>query len=383
MKHIFIGLGLMLSMSANAQTEKPELFELDPNYGKFRYFQLITHSGIHIYTGESLDDILEGGYGSIEARLGWQTKGEHPWETPFNNMSYGIGWYAGAIGDPEILGSPNALYGFADFPLSYGKKSNQHLGIALGLSYDLNPYNPEDNPTNDAIGSRIDVYFNLAYGWRTQLNRELDLLYGIDFTHFSNGRTSTPNMGLNMFGLHLGVEYKWNAMQKEIDKDLFTKRLLNVRPQDRMPSEPEVRKEHKVQIYYAAGTVQNNEQAGTDERFLTSSIVLEYQYELNSMHGFSGGLDVFYDASLEPKYPESSDWWIYGIHGGYDFMFYRFSIRAQVGTYLSDDRGKGAFWLRPAVKYDITDKLYAQVGLKTFAGAAADWVEYGIGVQLF
>lgn len=374
---------LLCGLGVHAQHEKPELFELDPNFGKFRFLQIIAHSGAHIYTGESLEEILEGGYGALEVRVGWQTKGEHPWEAPYKNMAYGIGWYSGAIGDPEILGNPNALYAFADFPLTFGRRTNQRMTGAVGLSYDLNPYDGESNPVNDAIGSNVCVYFNVGYGWTTQLNREMDLLYGIDFTHFSNGRTYTPNLGLNMFGIHLGLQYRWNAMQKEIDADPFTRRLLPVRPQAPKAAKSTRLNEDHFHLYYAAGTVQNNEQAGTADRYFTSTIVAEYQYQFTSMHAVAGGLDLFYDGSLAPKYPENSDWLILGIHAGYDFMFYKFSIRAQMGTYLTDDRGKGAFWLRPALKYDVTDHLYAQLGLKTFAGAAADWVEYGIGVRLF
>ena len=297
-------------------------------------------------------------------------------------MSYGLGWYSGAIGDPEILGSPNGLYGFVDFPLTYGRRTNQHISSAVGLSYDLNPYT-EENTANDAIGSPVNVYFNLAYGFQTRLNREMDLLYGLDLTHFSNGRFATPNLGLNMFGLYLGIQYRWNAMQKEIDADPFSHRLLQVRPQDPSPRKATPRNEDYIHVYYAAGSVQTNAQAGTSDRYLTSSIVAEYQYQFNSMHAVAGGLDLFYDASLSEKFEDTPEWWLLGTHIGYDFMFYRFTIRAQVGTYLTDDRGKGGFFLRPAVKYDVTDNFYGQLGLKTLNGGISDWVEFGVGFRIF
>lgn len=368
--------------SAQAQLSEQEYYELDPNFGQFRYLQIITHSGFHIYTGEALEEILESGYGALEVRLGWQTKGEYPWEAPYKGMSYGVGIYAGAIGDPEILGSPNGIYGFVDFPLNVDQKTTRHISGAVGLSYDLNPYTPE-NQTNDAIGSPINVYFNIAYEWKTKLNRELDLMYGLDLTHFSNGRFATPNLGLNMFGINLGLQYNWNSMQKEVDADLYTKRVLNTRPHIPPPTKATPRNEDHIHIYYAGGSVQTNAQAGTSDRYLTSTIMAEYQYQFNSMHGMTGGLDLFYDASLEEKFDEASDWWIVGTHIGYDFMFHRFTIRAQVGTYLTDDREKGPFFLRPAIKYDITDNFYGQLGLKTLDGGVSDWVEFGVGFRIF
>lgn len=84
------------------------------------------------------------------------------------------------------------------------------LEPSLGLSYDFEPYNPETNVHNDAIGSRFNVYFALNLGAAYRLNREMDLVYGLDLTHFSNGRTFRPNKGLNLAGLNLGFRYHFN-----------------------------------------------------------------------------------------------------------------------------------------------------------------------------
>ena len=101
------------------------------------------------------------------------------------------------------------------------------------------------------------------------------------------------------------------------------------------------------------------------------------------MHGASVGLDLFYDQSLSSQYPNSGDQYLIGIHGGYDLMFWRFGIRVQVGTYLTDNRGKGGFFLRPGFQYEISKNFIAQFALKTKAGAAADWMEFGIGWKPF
>ncbi len=60
-------------------------------------------------------------------------------------------------------------------------------------------------------------------------------------------------------------------------------------------------------------------------------------------------------------------------------------IGVQMGIYLSDAARyytSSNVWLRPNIKYDFSKYIYAQIGLKTFNGAAADWVEYGIGIRL-
>ena len=101
------------------------------------------------------------------------------------------------------------------------------------------------------------------------------------------------------------------------------------------------------------------------------------------MHGVTAGLDYFYDASLEVRFPDDdSQYHLVGIHAGYDFMFYKLTVGVHLGTYLTDDRGKESYFTRPHIRYDVFDWGYAQVGLKT-NGFAADWIEFGIGFRPF
>ncbi len=44
---------------------------------------------------------------------------------------------------------------------------------------------------------------------------------------------------------------------------------------------------------------------------------------------------------------------------------------------------KTPIFMRPAIRFDFTKCLFAQVGLKTYKGATADWVEFGLGINLF
>jgi hypothetical protein len=380
---LFIGL---LPLVVGAQSINPA----DPANGKYRFFEIKGHSGMHIYSGQSLTEELVNGYGSFELRYGWQTKGSQEWQKSYLYPAFGIGWYSGYIGDVDIFGNPNALYGFASFPLSHHKKHVFLIEPALGLTYNLIPYDPETNMTNDAIGSRVAVYFNLNFGGKLQLNREMDLTYGIDFTHFSNGRTATPNFGLNMFGLNVGARYHFNRMQKQVDRSINPTTLVQARPTYGDYTKPKKLNRHVVRLYQAVGTVQNDRDAGTSNRYFTSSTVLEYQFRFSEMHSVYAGGDFFYDGSVEdtisvPSFNTHKTTTFPGFHLGYEFSFWQIGVGVQFGVYLSDaarDYKDSNVWLRPNVKWDFSKYVYAQVGLKTFNGAAADWVEYGIGIRL-
>jgi hypothetical protein len=350
---------------------------------RFKYFELKSHGGIHIYTGNTLNNVLDRGYGSLEARVGWFPKNSEAWSKYYGNPSYGVGFYSGLIGDPDVLGLPNALYGFINFPLSKpNKRHGLEISPSFGLTYNLIPFNKAENPNNDAIGSKVAVYFNLHFGAVYQMTREMDLIYGIDISHFSNGRTNVPNSGLNMFGLNLGLRYYYNKNKTWSATNSTNADDLPARNQTAFKTPNLAIKKKSINFYSAIGVVQNDDDIGSSKHYTTFSIIGEYQYKFSNMHGFSSGIDYFRDESLATKY-NSSQRNLLGIHAGYDFMFWKIAVKMQAGTYLSDNRGKGVFFLRPAFQYEISKKAYLQVGLKTLDGAAADWIEFGIGFKPF
>lgn len=376
---LFLPIGLLAQNPIYSKMGDPA-----NNEGRFRTLEIRGHSGGHMYSGNTLTSKLESGYGAVEVRYAWQSKDEEIWGK-YGYPSYGVGFYAGFIGDPEIFGNPNALFGFMNFPISRPTRRNQfNIEPSLGLTYSLQPFDPENNPLNDAIGARMAVYFNLNFGWAYQWTPEMDITYGIDFTHFSNGRTFTPNYGLNMFGINVGLRYHYNADQHRVEKGMYPDRRLQSRylRKQKSPNE-KVDKNQSLNVYAALGTVQNLDDAGTDTRFGTFSLVLDYQYKFNNMHSVSAGVDYFVDNSLKESYPEGNGQTnLIGVHAGYDFMFWRFTVLLHGGTYVTDNLGKNALFLRPAIRYDINKWAFAQVGLKTI-GAAADWVEFGIGFRPF
>ncbi len=375
----------LMTLWATAQDSNTNNTSDHENTGRFRTLEFKVHSGAHLYTGKTLTSKLESGYGALEGRFGWQSSDKDIWGI-HGYPTYGVGFYAGFIGDPEIFGNPNALYGFIDFPVSKPFRKNVFsISPAVGLTYDLNAFNPETNPLNDAIGSRIAVYFNLNFGWSYKWTREMDITYGIDFTHFSNGRTFTPNYGLNMFGLNLGLRYHYNADQRKVDNDMYPTKLLASRyKRSEKPPNVKLEDNQSINLYLSAGTVQTEAGAGTDTRYATYSIVLEYQHKFNSKHSISGGFDYLVDNSVVETYPEGNGKTsMMAVHAGYDFMFWRFTIPLQIGVHITDNLDKGTSFVRPAIRYDLNKWAYAQVGLKTKNGATADWVEFGVGFRPF
>jgi Lipid A 3-O-deacylase (PagL) len=357
---------------------------------RFRFVDLRSHFGTYLKSAAKAGEAFKNNYTSVELRLGWQTDKEDGWQSRYFYPTYGIGGYIGFLNGGGLFGNPTALYGFVDFPVSRQKRNTLNISMNLGFSYRLNPYKFSTNPDLDTIGSRLGVFFSFNLNWVYKLNRETDLLYGIDLTHFSNGRTVTPNFGINMYALNLGIRYNFNLAQKIADPDrIHPQNILLARPNRVNYNKIIKKKEHVVELYQAFGTVQNKMDAGTSNRYLTSSTVLDYAYRFSELGRINAGFDFFIDGStyafLGQKENTIKNKSYLGMHVGYDFSFSQFMIRFQIGTYLKDGvANKGNFYMRPAFRWEPREKLFfAQVGLKTLNGAVSDWIEYGIGFKLY
>ncbi len=385
---LLVGQLLCFGLFASAQdtTDLWVKARQNPNLGRHRYLEVKLHGGSHIYSGDGLDELLKHGYRSLELRTGWQSSGRQVWQRVFNWPSYGLGFYTGNIGDVAILGNPSGLYGFIYIPFHERKRNHFEAGLSLGFTYDLKPYNAKTNPLNDAISSKVDVYFNANVGGVLRLSEMFDFVYGLDITHFSNGRTHTPNLGLNMVGLNGGFRFHYNAIGRIVREQIDSTYIAPRRPVKLELPIPPVNHYHQLALYAAFGVVQNDSRIGSDAFYGTASAVLDYSYRYSHAGSAGAGIDGLYDASLgrvyKTKYGRNpvTDRMLAGVHLGHSLHLQRFEIITQAGTYWwRRDDEKGSYFLRVALRYNISNYGFVQIGLKTLSGGAADWIEWGGG----
>ncbi|MCW3467457.1 acyloxyacyl hydrolase [Chitinophaga nivalis] len=390
MKHFLMMVQLwctVLVVQAQDTTDLWQKAKQNPNLGRFKYLELKLHNGSHIYNGENMGEFLKHGYQSMEIRMGWQSTGAHDWQRALNYPSYGLGFYTGWIGEATILGNPSGLYGFFYAPLCRRKRHTFEAGLALGLTYDLNTYDKHTNPLNDAISSKVDVYFNLSIGGVWKASEIWDLTYGLDLTHFSNGRTHTPNLGLNMAGFNVGVRYHYNSIKRIVKKQIDSTYTANIRPTFIVAPLKPLRQRNEVSIYGAFGVVQHDSRQNTSAFYGTASLVMDYSRRYSHIASFGAGLDGFYDGSLGYTYEQqyggrvrTGDKMLGGIHIGHALHLQRFDLVTQMGTYwYQRDDKKGSVFLRVGLRYNLHKNGFMQIGLKTLNGAKADWAEWGGG----
>ncbi|WP_158563337.1 acyloxyacyl hydrolase [Chitinophaga silvatica] len=383
---ILLLLSIGLRVAAQDTTDLWLKAKSNPNLGRHKFLELKLHAGVHLYEGDELKNALDNGYKALEVRMGWMSTGRQTWQRVFNYPSYGIGFYTGDIGNPSVLGKPNGLYGFFFAPVHRRPKNHFEIGVSLGITYDLKTYNATTNPTNDAISSKTDVYFNLTFSGIRRLSPSLDLIYGLDLTHYSNGRMHMPNLGLNMAGPHIGIRYHYNTIRSIVRQQIDSTFEVPRRPTYIPMPIPPVKHTQEISLYGAVGMVQLPKDEGIQATYFTSSLVFDYYYRISHKSSIGGGVDGFYDGSLgyvyEKKYGtvKMSDKMLMGLHLGYMLHIQKFAVILDPGLHvIRKDNEKSLFFARVAVRYKFGRYGFVQIGLKTVDGFVADWVEWGGG----
>lgn len=342
-----------------------------------RFFSLELNGAIgeNIYTAQKLSDYLDDGFESFDVKLAFQPSDNTKWYRYYRYPSYGLGFSKFYPSAPNIIGNPNAIYGFIDFPMGRyhpGKRNKLFFSTAFGLGFGVNPIDLEENPLNDAMSSSMGMFTRLGLIGNYQLSPRMDLVYGLVFNHMSNGRLRMPNQGLNMFGLTTGLKYHFTN-NKGNQTDFRFEATDYQRPS-------KVR-ENSINISESIGFVQLWEDIGSSNVHFVNIVRLDFRRKFDIKNGLTVGLDWFYDTSLEEDYPGNVSH--FAGHVGYDYMFYDFAVRMQVGTYIGDDKNKFPVFARVEFQYELSNFIQFQVGIKSNSGLEADWFEMGFSLRPF
>jgi hypothetical protein len=127
-------------------------------------------------------------------------------------------------------------------------------------------------------------------------------------------------------------------------------------------------------------------------RYATSTIALDYVYQVARKIKLNTGLDFFYDGSCEYLYddilPQDTDFShksFMGYHFGFQYLIERFSFIYNYGRYIPSTKKfdqRGGWYMRVGGRIGLTDNLDAHIALKTRNGGIADWIEWGIVYKL-
>ena len=358
---------LLIGKAADAQlSHRNYEVEARVHYG-YMYFQNDQyHSALGHYSRHTP---------SYELSLHRNTYGEHRWEVLHNYPSIGFTFYYSNFGNDSIsaeLGKVFALYPFINFPITTSETGKLTFKLGVGLSYLTNKFDPKENFHNYAIGSHVNAAINLSFEYRKRIVERLHWVTSVGLTHFSNGATRSPNMGINIFSVATGLSWYLAPPKTLIDKKLRPKNYLFEFDG----------KQHFVTDYqYTLGFKDMSQQFGSHQYFFVHNIAANLMLQLTERDRLGIGVEFINDNSGKITHPT----WTNKIGGlvAYEMMLDRVSFMFHVGLRNNKALPSTAFlfYQKVGLRYYFNENLFATLAFTTY-DIKADFISVGIGYHI-
>lgn len=264
-----------------------------------------------------------------------QTDGSKEWQARRKHPLFGIGITYTDYGIDSVYGKCIGLYPVWEIPIVLGEKLEWTCRFGYGIGYVTRRF--ERHPTwdtlNNLVGSRLNNFTMFTTQVRYKLNHNVHLHAGFNFSHISNGSFRLPNLGVNMYGGHVGMRY-------------FP---VTDRP-DKVGGTPEkLPNRWMVQARLGLGMIEYNNVDGPLYPVYTATLYGAWRY--GSRNKVLAGVDYSYFTAMYAFLrnneivpgEEKANSWEGVIFVGHEFVIGRVGVIAQLGvpfrhTYINKDK---------------------------------------------
>lgn len=307
-----------------------------------------------------------------------QTIGTKDWEQRRHYPIWGVGLTYTNYGIDSIYGSSIGLCLFAQKCIIRGKRLEWTVSGGLGLGYVTRHY--ERSPTwdtlNNVIGSEINNYTLMQTDLRYRIDAHWSIQAGLNFSHLSNGALKQPNLGINLYGGHIGLRY-WPGGDRPTFIDRERPRL------------------HNRVLAQARLGIAFNESGNADGPIYPTYLASGYaSWRYKSRNKVFIGLDYSYHTRIYAFQRnneinvghERANSWKSAVFFGHEWLFGRLGVMAQIGIYIKE----AALTLDPfyekigynyyliQTEHGALKELWISTLLKTHK-SNAELVEWGLG----
>lgn len=367
MKQIVLAAFLVLAFAkaTTAQTSEPvpNISTLDVSY---MYGSILEHNPdiAHLITDHPTGLLFS---------YNRKTFGEEEWESRFGFPDWG---FSAAYQDMKnyYLGEAYSAYAHYNF---HFLNRNLQFRIGQGFAYVTKPFDPIDNPRNNAYGTPITSSTYLVANYRKEnIYKGLGVHAGATIIHYSNANVRAPNNSTNTWFFNVGVNYTLNRDNfpdfKIWEKKAYTEDIHFNTVARAGVNESDYRGSGQFPFYdfafYADKriNIKSSLQLGT-EVFIAEFLKEYRDYLANSFpeEGITG----------DENYQRVS------LFVGHELHLGKTSVLTQVGYYL--------YWPIPfetrvynriGLQRRLTDQIFASLTVKSH-GAAAEGVSLGMGYR--
>ncbi|MEM0576868.1 acyloxyacyl hydrolase [Flavobacterium polysaccharolyticum] len=155
----------------------------------------------------------------FDLTLGTTTYEKDSWAKLLNYPKTGILLSYADFGNQEKVGYGITIMPFFDFGILNKVTDRIRFQIGLGGSYNNLIYNKVTNYGNHAISTHFNWAFRSFLYYDLLHRKDINLKIGGGFTHFSNGHTRWPNLGLNSFLATVKTEFNFTKNTLNLSED--------------------------------------------------------------------------------------------------------------------------------------------------------------------
>ena len=311
---------------------------------------------------------------AYELSLHRNTYGEHRWEVLHNYPSIGLTFYYSPFGNNEVskeLGQVFALYPFINFPIIPNESSKLTFKLGVGVAYLTNKFDPKENYHNYAIGSHVNAAINLSFEYRQRIVERLTWVSSFGLTHFSNGATRSPNMGINIFSAATGFSWYLAKPKALIDRRLRPELYL---------FEFDGKRHFVTDVQYTFGFKDLSQQYGTHQYFFVHDLAANFMLQLTERDRLGLGAELVLDFSDQAKEPFYKTYLKASFLLSYEMMLDRLSFMFNVGIRNNAPLPEQAylFYEKVGLRYYFWNDMFATISFTTY-DFKADFISVGIG----
>lgn len=302
----------------------------------------------------------------------------------------GIGVAYNTFFNYSEIGNPVALYVFQSSKIaSISDKVSLDYEWNFGASFGWKKYDKENNPYNEVVGSSANAYINLGLLFNWKFAPQWNLTAGIGLTHYSNGNTKYPNLGVNTLGVRFGVV---RTFGRNIDR------------QNEYLALPDEFKRYISYDLIVYGAVRKKGMSTLENKFIVPGKFAVAGLNFNPMYNFSryfrGGLslDIQYDESAnifshaagdgnlneDTKYyrPPFIEQFSAGISMRAEIVMPIFAINIGVGkNFICKGADTNSFYQIFALKAYMTKGLFLHAGYQLYKFKEPNNLMLGIGYR--
>jgi len=317
---------------------------------------------------------------NLTIEFGRHTDGSQEWHELYGMPSIGVGLSIVSLHSAAAGGRPIEAYTFFSYPFArLSDRVALTTDFGMGLSWRWRQLNEQTEGYEEVLGSSVDARIDWGFYVRYASTPRLAVFTGVDFTHRSNGGTVQPNLGINVLGPRVAVEYSFSPET----------------PSAHPPIQPPPFHPSWDVVVGGAGGVKSVVESrspfvrGSFGAFTVTGALQRHFYRFGRI---AAGTDLFYDGSTGARADASEQEWradagqrfSLGLYGGYEHIVGRFSAIAQAGATAvrGFDSVDSRLYSRFGWRYRITDGVWSTIAVRAHGFHNASALEIGAGFRI-